>query len=207
MRLLHIESSPRKERSASIEAAHRFIDAWRARHADGTVDTLDVWSTTMPEFDGPALAAKYAGLTGQARTPEQEAAWAEIHLLADRLHKADVIVVSLPMWNFGVPYKLKHLVDAISQKDVLFTFDERGLNGLLGGKRAVIVAARGVGLGPDFPPDKYDHQVSYVDLWLRMIGITDIATVLAEKTLMGPDADRESRAAADEEAAALAAGY
>ena len=202
--LLYVESSPRKQRSASIEVAHAYIDAWKAKHPGGTVDTLDVWATPMPEFDGDAMEAKYAGLAGQALTPSQQAAWDGIRKIADRFHKADVIVMGVPMWNFGIPYKLKHLIDAVSQKDVLFTFDERGLNGLLGGRRIVIVAARGVGLD-DFPRAQFDYQESYMTAWAKMVGITDIHIVPVEKLLYGPDADAASRAAAKKEAAALAA--
>lgn len=201
--LLYVESSPRKQRSASIEVAHAFIDAWKAKHPGGTVDTLDVWNTRLPEFDGDALDAKYAGLAGQALTPSQQAAWDGIRAIAERFHKADVIVIGVPMWNFGIPYKLKHLIDAISQKDVLFTFDERGLNGLLGGRRIVIVAARGVGLD-DFPRAQFDFQESYMTAWAKMVGITDIEVIAAEKLLYGPDADTASRAAARDAAATLA---
>lgn len=205
MHLLHVESSPRKSRSASREVALAFIERWAAGHPGATVDTLDVWETELPEFDGDAIEAKYAGLTGQALTSEQQAAWDGIRTLADRFWKADTIVLSVPMWNFGIPYRLKHLIDAISQKDVLFTFDERGLNGLLGGRKAVIVSARGVGLGDDFPRAEYDYQTSYMQAWCKMVGITDVSVVEVEKTLMGAEQDASSRAGARDEAQALAA--
>jgi FMN-dependent NADH-azoreductase len=204
MHLLHVESSPRKSRSASREVALAFIEAWRAGHQDATVDTLDIWATDLPEFDGAAMEAKYAGLSGQSLTPEQREAWDGIRALADRFHRADVIVLSVPMWNFGIPYRLKHLIDAVSQKDVLFTFDERGLLGLLGGRKAVLVAARGVSLGDDYPPAEFDYQVSYLKAWCRMVGITDIETVEVEKTLFGPEADTASRTEARGTAQALA---
>jgi FMN-dependent NADH-azoreductase len=203
--LLYVESSPRKQRSASIEVAHAFIEAWKQRHPDGTVDTLDVWATKLPEFDGDAMEAKYAGLTGVPLTPPQETAWAQIRAVADRFHAADIVVIGVPMWNFGIPYKMKHLIDAISQKDVLFTFDERGLNGLLHGKTAVVVDARGVGLGEGFPAEEYDYQERYMTAWLKMIGITDVHHIVADKTLYGPDADHASRERATAEARTLAA--
>ena len=207
MHLLHIEGSPRKQRSASIDVAHAFIDAWKQRHADGSVDTLDVWTTELPAFDGASLDAKYAGLTGQTRTPEQERAWDAIRALADRLFRADVIVVSVPMWNFGIPYRLKHLIDAVSQKDVLFSFDERGLVGLLGGRRAVVVAARGIALGPDYPAQDFDFQGAYMRMWCTMVGIKECHILAVEKTLYGPEADAESRSAARASAVALAATF
>lgn len=204
MHLLHIEGSPRKQRSASIDVAHSFIEAWTAGHPGSTVDTLDVWATDLPEFDGPALEAKYAGLTGQTRTAEQERAWDAIRALADRLFRADLIVFSVPMWNFGIPYRLKHLIDAVSQKDVLFSFDERGLIGLLGGRKVVVVAARGIALGPDYPAQDYDFQGAYMRTWSSMVGIKECHILAVEKTLYGPEADAESRSAARHAAIALA---
>ncbi|OYT97972.1 MAG: FMN-dependent NADH-azoreductase [Burkholderiales bacterium PBB1] len=203
--LLHIQSSPRHQRSASIEVAQAFMGAWTSRHTQATIDTLDVWTTPLPEFDGEALGAKYAALEGTPRSPAQLKAWESIEALGQRFHRADLIVISVPMWNFGIPYRLKHLIDAVSQKDVLFTFDERGLLGLLGGRKAVVVAARGVALGENFPAAEFDHQTSYLTMWARMVGITEVHTVSVEKTLFGPEADTASRAQAKAEAASLAA--
>jgi FMN-dependent NADH-azoreductase len=203
--LLHIQSSPRQQRSASIEVAHAFIDAWTQRHAFASIDTLDVWTTPLPEFDGEALGAKYAALEGTPRSPAQLKVWADIEALGQRLHHADLIVISVPMWNFGIPYRLKHLIDAVSQKDVLFTFDERGLQGLLGGRKLVVVAARGVALGDDFPAAEFDHQTRYLQMWARMVGLNEVHTLSVEKTLFGPEADTAARAQGRAQAAALAA--
>ena len=204
-RLLHVEASPRGGRSASRQVAHAFLDAWTERHPGGALDVLNVWTTELPAFDGEALDAKYAGLEGRERSAGQVRAWQEINTLADRFRRADVVLLSVPMWNFGIPYRLKHLIDAVSQKDVLFTFDERGLRGLLGGRRAVVINARGVGLGPDFPREELDYQQRYMTAWLQMIGISDISHIEVEKTLMGAELDGAGRAAACAQAARLAA--
>ncbi|WP_296187497.1 FMN-dependent NADH-azoreductase [Pseudomonas sp. UBA1879] len=197
--LLYIESSPRKQRSATIEVAKAFIDAWQAQHAIATVDTLDVWSEPLPTFDGATLDAKYAGIQGVERTPEQAAAWARISELAERFIKADIILFGVPMWNFGIPYTLKHLIDVVSQKDLLFTFDERGLNGLLGGRKVVVIAARGA------PLDRAEHQIAYMTTWSEMVGIDEQFNIVIEKTLLGPDVDAESRQTATQAAIDLAA--
>jgi len=197
--LLYIESSPRKQRSASIEVATAFIEAWQARHTIATVDTLDGWNMPLPEFDGAVLDAKYAGIMGVERTPEQKQAWEQITELAQRFIKADIILFAVPMWNFGIPYKLKHLIDVVSQKDLLFTFDERGLNGLLDGRKVVVIAARGA------PLDRAEHQIAYLTTWSEMVGIDEQYNVVIEKTLLGPDVDAESRQTAKTAAVDLAA--
>jgi len=69
--LLFIESSPRDAMSASTAVAQAFVDAWHRKHADGTLDTLDVWDGSLHEFDGAALQAKYPALSGHDPPPEQ----------------------------------------------------------------------------------------------------------------------------------------
>ena len=204
MKLLHIISSPRKERSSSTEVAHGFIDALKAKDPSVTVDTLNVWETELLPFDGDALAAKYAGLAGEALTADQQAVWKQIEVLGARFHDAEMIVFSVPMWNYSIPYKLKHLVDVVSQKNILFTFDERGQLGLLGGRTMVVIASRGAALGGAFPAADFDHQTAYMSAWARMVGISDYHEVVFEKTLFGPESDKQARAGAKAEAVALA---
>ena len=204
MKILHILASPRGPRSASTEVAHAFIEAVQARHAGSTCDTLDVWQTKLPEFDGPALDAKYAALEGRTRSDEQVAVWEQIKTLAARFHAADLILYSVPMWNLGIPYRLKHLIDAVSQKDVLFTFDERGLLGMLGGRKLVAIGARGVALAPADAPAAADFQNDYIAAWANMVGIDDFHSIQIDKTLYGPEKDTASRTLASEQARALA---
>jgi FMN-dependent NADH-azoreductase len=203
MHLLHVIGSPR-DRSASRQVANAFIDEWKTQHPEGTLDDLDVWTIDLPAFDGPVLEAKYAGIEGRPLDAKQSAAWQTVQSLAERFHRADLILFSVPMWNFGIPYRLKHLIDVISQKDVLFTFDERGPNGMLDGRTVVTVAARGVQLGTDFPPELYNFQSTYMAMWARMVGITDTHVIEVEKTLAGAEQDRTSRESASEQARDLA---
>jgi FMN-dependent NADH-azoreductase len=206
MHLLHVIGSPRTGRSASRQVANAFTEVWKKQHPDGTVDELNVWEIDLPVFDGPVLEAKYAGIEGRPLDPAQADAWRTVDTLAERFRLANVILFSVPMWNFGIPYRLKHLIDVISQKDVLFTFDERGLNGLLGGRTVVTIAARGVQLGADFPMEQFDFQTAYLTMWSRMVGITDVRVISVEKTLAGPEQDQASRNEASEKARELARG-
>lgn len=183
MHILHLASSPRGDRSASLKLAARFLETLTSRRAEATVDVLDVWTTDLLPFDGAALEAKYADLQGVQMNTEQQAVWKQIHALGERFHRADVIVFSVPMWNFGIPYRLKHLIDAVSQRGVLFDFDDQGMRGLLKGKKVVVFATRGVALGEDFPTEDYDHQVAYLKTWARMVGIPAIDAVVSEATL------------------------
>jgi FMN-dependent NADH-azoreductase len=204
--LLHIESSPRKSRSASLEVARAYLEAYRQTRPDDRIDVLDLWSTELPEFNGDAMDAKYADLSGTPLSVAQQQAWANIRRLAQRLHDADTLLFSVPLWNFSIPYKLKHFIDVVSQRDILFSFDERGAAGLLKGKEAVVIYARGLDYSMDSstPAHSFDFQRPFMEAWLRFVGVTDVETIIVEKTLLGSEVDRVAREAARERAVELA---
>src|SRR5580698_9573351 len=106
--LLYVEASPRKDRSASIEISRAFLEAYRAVNPNDEIETLDIWAADLPSFDGEALAAKYAGLSGLSLTAGQEAVWNGIRSLAAPFLAANKLLFSVPLWNFGIPYRLKH---------------------------------------------------------------------------------------------------
>lgn len=204
-RVLFIKASPRGTSSASARVAEAYIDALKSK-GSVTVDELDVWNSNLPPFDGHALEAKYAGLAGQPLSADQQTAWKAIEALGARFQNADQIVIATPMWNFGVPYQMKHLIDLVTQKNVTFTFDENGFGGMLKGKRAVVVAARGLEYveGTPISEENLDYQKAFLLSWLNFIGISDIQTIRVEKTLFGEEALTASLAAGINEAKALA---
>ena len=207
-KLLYVQSSPRDGDSVSRAIVDALVDAYRLKHPDATIDELDVWSTELPEFDGPTLAAKYAGIGGQALSPEQDEAWKTIRALAARFQTADVIVLGVPAWNWGIPYKLKHLIDDVSQKGLLFDFDASGTyTGLLTGNTAIGIFARGDDYRENghVPASKFDHQRSYIELWLEFVGITDRRAIVVEKTLQGPEAAAAARLTGSDEARRIVA--
>jgi FMN-dependent NADH-azoreductase len=202
-KLLHIESSPRKSRSHSIAVSHAFVDAWKSRHGTDTVDLWDVWHAMLPVFDGDVLNAKYSALSGAKQSSPESAAWETIQAMADRLKRADVLLLSAPMWNFSIPYRLKHLIDLITQPGITFGYDPaKGYYGLVTGKPAVVVLARG---GAYPAGAAMDMQKGYIDLWLKFIGFTDITYVDVEPTLGKPEDVQAVRNAAIEKAKAIAA--
>ena len=203
-RLLYIESSPRKERSTSIRVAKAFLEAYREANPGDAVEKLDLWRTAIPEFDGAAIDAKYRLLHGEEHTPPEKAAWDAVGALVDRFRNADKILIGVPMWNFGVPYRLKHYIDVITQPGLTFSFTpEEGFKGLVTGKPAVVVYTRG-GAYSDSQSRGLDYQRPYLETWLGFIGFTDIRAIVVEPTLGGPDESAKVRAAALEQASAAA---
>jgi len=205
--LLHIQASPRKSRSASIEVADALIQRYQEKHLETNTIVLDLWESDIPELDQNALEAKYAGLAGIDLNEKQLHAWARLKALANYLYEADLIILSIPLWNFGIPYKLKQFIDLVSQKDILFSFDpQNGLQGLLHNKKAVGIYARGIELSHESntPPELFDFQKPYIETWLKFIGISDIHSVIVDKTIFGEQIDQESRDYAKAKAVALA---
>lgn len=104
----------------------------------------DLWERELPEFDGYTIDAKYQVLHGQDFDADQQRAWQAVVDVCDEFKSADKYLFSLPMWNFGIPYKLKHYIDVIAQPGQTFSFDPAtGYSGLVAGKPAAVVYARG----------------------------------------------------------------
>lgn len=207
-KLLHIESSPRGSRSASLAVANRFLESYRAAHPRDTVETLDLWQAKLPEFDGATLDAKYAVLHGLAHTSEQLQAWQAVAKIAEHFKSADKYLVSLPMWNFGIPYKLKHYIDLLVQPGLTFSFTPaEGYKGLVTGKPLVAVYARGGAYGPGTGAEAYDQQSGYLKQILGFIGFTNIQEIFVEPTLASPTSKEEALATANRKAVELAARF
>lgn len=205
-KLLHIQASSRIGRSASIAVAEHFLEVYRAQHPSDTVETLNLWEANLPEFDGATIDAKYAVLHGQSHTPAQLEEWQAVVQIADHFKSADKYLFSLPMWNFGIPYKLKHFIDVLVQPGLAFSFTpEAGYKGLITGKPAVAIYARGGSYGPGTGAEGYDAQSTYFRQILGFIGFTDIQEIFVEPTLAGPSAKDDAVAAGNRKAAELAA--
>jgi len=181
VKLLEIQSSPRGDVSDSISLTRGFIEACKSDNTSIVVDTLSVWHEWLPEFDYQAIGAKYKAVNRETMTEAESKVWDRIQSLILRFQNADRIVLGTPMWNFGLPYKLKHLIDLVAQRNYLFTYDGKQYGPLLNVEKAVAVYTRGSRYleGTPIPPS-FDHQSSYLDFWLRLIGVGDLRTVVVD---------------------------
>jgi FMN-dependent NADH-azoreductase len=207
-KLIHIQASPRGSRSASRAVAACFIESYRATHPGDTVDTLDLWQADLSEIDGAVLDAAYAVKHRQPHSPEQLHVWQAIVRLADHFKSADKYLVSLPMWNFSIPYKLKHYIDLLVHRGLTFSFTpEEGYKGLVTGKPLVAVCARGGAYGPGSGAEAWDQQGKYLEHIFGFIGFTDIRKILVEPTEANPTSKEETVAVASHKAAEMATHF
>lgn len=196
--LLYIESSPRKKRSSSIQVSHTFLEEYQKAHPTNEVETLDLWNTELPEFDGDVIDAKYSIMHGQAQTEAQRKAWRKVEQLIQQFKQADKYLFSLPMWNFSIPYKLKHYIDLIVQPSYTFTFSpEQGYKGLVVNKPVALIYARGGDYHEGSGAEGLDLQIKYMETLLKFIGFSDFHPIVVEPT-MGDQKDKALEKAKEE---------
>lgn len=207
--LLYVESSPRKDRSASIQIARAFVDEYLASHKSDEVDILDLWANEFPPFNGETINAKYSILHGDKPSEAQSRAWRPVEILIDNFKRADKYLISLPMWNFGIPYKLKHYIDILIQPGYTFSYTpEEGYKGLVTGKPVALVYARGGAYKAGSEAASFDLQKAYMDQVLGFIGFTDIRSIIAEPMLMStPEEKKKIIEAAVQEARKIAKSF
>jgi FMN-dependent NADH-azoreductase len=207
-KLLYIEASPRGLRSASVTVARHFLEVYRAKHPGDTVEKLDLWHASLPEFDGVTIDAKYSVMQGQNPSTEEVRAWGVVTKIAEHFKSADKYLFSLPMWNFGIPYKLKHFIDVLVQPGLTFSFTPgEGYKGLVTGKPAVAIYARGGSYGPGTGAEGYDSQSAYLRQVLGFIGITGLQEIFVEPTLAGPTSKDQAVLTASAKAATVASAF
>jgi len=186
-RLLYIGASPRKERSRSAMVADRFLARLKERYPALSVERLDVFDIDLPAFDQDAVAGRYHLLAGNAFDPEQADAWRGLKKWTDQFLSFDSYLIATPMWNFGIPYRLKQYIDILTQPGLTFRNDSDGnVEGLAQGRRAIIVAASAMPFGSLPEIDGLDFQLAYLKAWLGFIGVTNIGAVRVAGTF-GPD--------------------
>lgn len=180
MKLLHLDSSILGTESATRDLGAAVVANWLRRNPHGEIRHLDLAREPLDHLSADVLAARAevpvaSDTAGDIRRGEQA--------LEDFL-AADVVVVGAPMYNFSIPTQLKAWIDRIAVAGKTFRYTANGPQGLAGGKKVVIVSARG-GIYSAGPAAGFDHQESYLRSVFTFLGITDIEFVRAEALNMG----------------------
>jgi FMN-dependent NADH-azoreductase len=198
--LLQINASINTGNGQSSQLANQFVAAFRKRDPEAKIVVRDVAAAeSVPHLNAERFGAFIA--TPEQRSAAQHAVVAYSDVLIDELKQADVIVIGLPMYNFGVPSQLKAYFDHIARAGVTFKYSEKGPVGLLTGKQVYVFAARG-GLYAGTP---MDTQTSYVRDFLRFLGMADVEFIYAEGLAISAESKEAGIAKAVAEIARLAA--
>ncbi len=180
-KLLYIKASPRGERSYSIRAADAFVAAYKAAHPEDQVEVLDLFRAELAEFGAAAAEGKYAVMSGKEGSEESRRAWKKVIAAAEHFKGFDKYVLAVPMWNFGLPWRLKLYLDTVIQPGLTFTVTEAGYQGLVKGKKALTVYASGGQYAGEAAA--IDHQKPHLEFLLRFMGIEDRQQLVVDGTL------------------------
>jgi FMN-dependent NADH-azoreductase len=203
----HLRCAPRAA-SESSAGAEAFVARFREARPNWDIDVMDIWRESLPEFDGAALEAKYARLSGCAFSDAQRDAFAELERMAMRFALADRVLISTPMWNFGIPYKLKQWFDLIVQPGLTFRFDPaQGYFPLLKDRPTVVILASGSDFVTGMNRGRIDLATPYLREALRFIGVSNVRFALIGPTAGPAEPTRFARKAAHRLLVEMAAGF
>jgi FMN-dependent NADH-azoreductase len=198
--LLQINASINDDNGQSSQLSNQFVAAFRARYPEAKIVLRNVAAADpVPHLNAERFGAFIA--KPEERSATQHAVVAYSDTLINELKQADVIVLGLPMYNFGVPSQLKAYFDHVARIGVTFKYTEKGPVGVLTGKKVYVFAARG-GIYAGTP---MDTQTSYVRDFLRFLGMADVEFIYAEGLAMSQQSKEASLAKAVAEIARLAA--
>lgn len=179
--ILRIETSIKGEASVSRKLTDRIV-ARLTKTAPGAEVTVRDLSAGVPQIDADWIGAVYT--PAEARTPDQSRIAAYSDALLDEVKAADVLVIALPVYNFGLPAQLKSWIDHLARKGETFRYTEKGPEGLLTGKRAIVaLSSDGTKMGSEI-----DFASGYLRHMLGFFGITDVEFVAADRMVFDPEA-------------------
>lgn len=188
--ILQINASLFSDSGQSSQLARQFVAAHQARHPGDRVVVRDLAADPIPHLDAERFGAFIAN--AEARTPAQQAIVAQSDALIAELKSADIVVLGLPMYNFGIPSQLKAWFDHIARAGVSFRYTANGPEGLIGDRKVYVFAARG-GLYRGTPRDT---QTGHVRDFFNLLGIRDLEFVYAEGLNIGEAARNDALSSA-----------
>ena len=178
LRVLRVDSSARRQGSISRRLADALIERLERQERVIDLGVRDLAVQPPGLVDAAWLDA--SSTPDEARSPAQHAALAESEALVAELMDADVVVIGVPIYNFGVPATLKAWVDMVARAGLTFRYTENGPEGLLRGKRAFLVAASGgTAIGSEI-----DFATGYLRHVLGFLGIDEVETIAADRVML-----------------------
>ncbi|MFH4561204.1 FMN-dependent NADH-azoreductase [Vibrio diabolicus] len=192
-RVLALKSSILGDYSQSNKLVEDFI-----KNVDQDKLTVrDLAATPLPVLDFAVATALRAT---EDLSQEQQAVVELSDTLIEEVKAADTLVIAAPMYNFTIPTQLKNWIDLIARAGVTFKYTENGVQGLIEGKKAIVITTRG-GIHKDSPTD---NVTPYLRTVLGFVGITDVEFVYAEALNMGEDFAEKGISEAQSQLAAIA---
>ena len=189
-----VPSDPR-EGSFSRAIADHIQQAVERAHPGATITELDLARAPVPHISDATIKGYYT--PAEAMTDESRGATALSDRLIADLQRSDVLLLSVPIYNFSVPSALKAWIDQIVRINATFAYEDGQFRGLLSGKRAYVALAYGAGgYGSNGPLQAYDYLRPYLQMILNFIGIEEVHFFSIEATTADPETVAEQKATA-----------
>lgn len=183
MKLLHIIATPRGHESNTVRISNAILEELYIKYEDLHVSVLNLFKEDLPAVAGDNIESKYMLMTGQVLDEYHKSSWKQIESNIERFLDADNYLITVPMWNFSIPYALKYYIDAIVQPGYLFQYNEQGIpEGLVNGKKMICVTSSGGDYSKNSPIQKLDFVEPYLRAIFNFVGITDIHFIKAQPT-------------------------
>ena len=196
-KVLYITANPKtKEQSFGLSVGDQFLEAYKKTNPKDEIITLDLYKMEVPLIDEIVFSAwgKFAtGGTFEQLTSEEQNKMAAMGSLLEQFLAADKYVFVTPLWNFTIPPKMKAYLDNICIVNKTFKYTQNGPVGLLAGKKAVHIQARG-GVYSSGPAADFELGDRYINTVLGFIGITDKQSIIVEGMNATPDKADEIKA-------------
>ena len=177
-KLLHIISTPRADESRTLQVSKVFLKTFTEKHADWVVEELDLSKEELPSLTLRRIDGKYILAGGKDFDEGMKKAWQEIVAYIEQFLSADAYLISTPMWNFSIPYTLKHYLDVILQPKYLYRYTPTGAEGLVKNKKMVFITSRGGDYSAALR--SADFQEPYLRFVFGFVGIKDITFINAQ---------------------------
>lgn len=200
--LLHLDASPRGDRSHSRKLGQEFVSAWQARHTAGRVVNRDLGRTPPPFVTEAWIEGALTPPAGHS--PAASEALAISDRFVNELLSADELLITTPIYNLSVPANLKAWIDQIVRFGRTFAKTDTGFAGLVTGKRVTVLVASGSDFRPASPFGGYNFLEPYLRAVLGFIGITEVEFVYAHSLNQGDDARAQALTEASAATRALA---
>ncbi len=191
-KLLHVVASPRGEKSRTLKVAHAFLERFKERHPDWLIDEINLFEEELPAMSARQVDGKYILIGNRELYGDLREQWMEIVRHIERFKSASAYLISTPMWNFSIPYPLKQYLDVLIQPSYLFRYVKGRAEGLLTGRRLVVVSSSG-GAYATAEKRAADHVESYLKTVFGFVGVTDMRFIKVE-SLDGTSSEREREA-------------
>ncbi|MDV6342950.1 FMN-dependent NADH-azoreductase [Nitrosomonas sp. Is37] len=203
-KLLHIIATPRGMDSRTLQISRVFLDAFKQSHSEWVIEELDLTKEQLPSLTMKRVDGKYVLLGGKELYGDLKEAWEEIIAHIERFLSADAYLLSTPMWNFNIPYPLKHYIDIIVQPKYLFRYTDSGVEGLVKDRKMVVITSRGGDYTPESPSRDFDFQEPYLRTIFGFVGLIDIRFIIAQPMDMDVDLQKARIEEAKTKAASVA---